>query len=408
MIAPHLAITTWAWFRPNPLWPLAIVFLYGLYFVTSAGADRPTLDCHLVWLLATATPAFWIGQCIREAQAWPSSALVPGYNHRLVAVGVGGAAFSMLPGFSTAWIGNLGIASSIALGTLATIAFLLAGFHFRHAAFATFVSIMSALLIGALAIAKTPIPAVVDHPILSAIALAAAAALLIHFWKHTQSRVASPSRRRGSIEKVRYPTLVGKPAALLTFCVNWRSSWRIVLLFSVSAVLAAAFGAYHVDLNETVWIYIASLLVWAIASGQSASFPQGQLTEATSLLLLGAAKTRTAVGRQIMWRTLADSVLGGIVFIAVMWILTDAVRFIEMSIALAAGHLYMVIASGSAWLLSSRSSVLFAMPFVVLVTWLGLQLISMAWPAVVIVSVISAAIAIYWGGKRIGQLDFVL
>ena len=109
-----------------------------------------------------------------------------------------------------------------------------------------------------------------------------------------------------------------------------------------------------------------------------------------------------------MWRTLADSVLGGIVFIAVMWILTDAVRFIEMSIALAAGHLYMVIASGSAWLLSSRSSVLFAMPFVVLVTWLGLQLISMAWPAVVIVSVISAAIAIYWGGKRIGQLDFVL
>ena len=407
MIATHLATTAWAWFRPNSLWLLAVVFLYGLYFVTGTDVNRPTVNSHLVWLLATATPAFWIGQCVREAQAWPSSALVPGYNHQLMVIGVGSTAFSLLLGFSAAWMGNLGLASPLALGTLATTASLLAGFHFRHAAFATFASVMSVLLIGALAVKKMPMPTVVSHPITSATALAASAMLLIHFRRRVQSLVADPSRRCCGTEKVRSRALVDKLTSQLTFFVRRRESWRVVLLFSAGAVLAVAFSSYHVDLNEIAWIYVAGLLVWATASGQSASFPHGQLAEATALLLRGAAKTRTAIGRQIMWRTLTDSVLGGIVFIAVMWMLTNEARLIEMSIALAAGHLYMAIASGSAWLLSSRSSVLVAMPFVVLVTWLGLQLLSMAWPVAVVAFVASAAIAIYWGGKRIGQLDFV-
>ena len=402
----HLATTVWAWFRPNSLWPLAVVFLYGLYF-SGIGVDRPTVNSHLVWLLATATPAFWIGQCVREVREWPSFILVPGYRRRLVVFGAAAVALSLLLSFAAASLGKLGLVSSMALGMLATTASLSAGFHFRRAAFATFIAVMSGLLIGALAVGRMPVPPTIDHPIISATAFVASAALLIHFRVGAWSRVAESSSRRRDMANVGRDAAAYKLVSQMMFGLWRRSTSRVVLVFSVGAVFAVAFSSYQVDLHEVAWVYIAGLLVWASVSGQSASFPQGPLAEATSLLLFGAAQTRTALGRRIMWRALADSMLGGIAFIAVTWMLADEVRLVEMWAALAAGHLYMALASGSAWLLSSRNSVFVAMPFVVLVAWLGLQLWSMAWPVALVAFVASAAIAIYWGGKRVGGLDFV-
>lgn len=404
MTTAHIATAAWTWFRPISIWPLATIFLYGLYFATAAGANRPTADSHLAWLLATATPAFWLGQCIRDAQAWPSCLFVPGYSHRPLAIGATAAALSLLLSLAAAWIGNLSLASATALATLTTIVALLAGFHFHRAAFATVISIMAVLLLGAFAAGNGPVSPLVNHPITSAAALLASAPLLIHFLRRARALVADPSRRHADRHAG-----ANRPASQLICGLRQRSSCRTVVFFAAGAVLTVMLSAYHVGGGglDGAWVYVAGLLVWATAPAQSASFPHGRLAEATALLLLGAAETRTAIGRQMMWRTLADLALGSFVFVAIVWTLSGEARLIETSAALAACHLYLAIASGSAWLLSSRSSVVIAMPFVLLVTWISSQWMSMPWPAAAILLVASAATAIYWGGKRIGRLDFV-
>ena len=406
MTATHLATTAWAWSRPKPLWPLAVALLYALYFAADAGLDAPTLGGLLLWLLATATSAFWIGQCVREACAWTPAVLVPGYRHRLAGVGATGVALSVLLSCSAAWVTKLEFASSFPLAALATSASLLAGLRFRRAASATFLSTLAALLPAAFAAGHAAIPAALDHPIASAMAVVAAAALSVCFWAGTQALVADPSQwRRGKAQAAR--RLVIDRAARIVCRVRQHASLRVVALSSMGAFLAVAFGAYQVELNDVVWVYVAALLVCTVATGQSTAFPHSRLAEATTLLLLGAARTRSAVGRRIIARTLVHSVLGGVVFVAVAWALTNEVRLAEILAALAACHVYMTVASGSPWLLSSRGSVLVAMPFVVLATWLGSQLLSTTWPTAVAAFLASAAVAICWGGKRIGRLDFI-
>ena len=406
MTVAHLATTAWAWSRPRSLWPLAVALLYVLYFATDAGQDSATSSGLLLWLLATATSAFWIGQCIREACAWTPAVLVPGYRYRLARVGTISVALSVLLSCSAALATNLDVASSLPLAALTTTASLLAGLLFREAASATFLSILAALLPAAFAAGRTAIPAALGHPITSLMALAATAALAACFWIRAQALVADPSQWRQGSEQADRPLSIAR-AAQVVRRFGQRSSVRIALLFSVGAVLVVALSAHLAALNDVVWIYVVALLVCTLAMGRSTASPRGKLAEATTLLLFGAAKTRSAIGRRIIWRVLVHSLLGGGVFVAVTWALTNEVRLAEILAALAACHVYMTIASGSPWLLSSRGSVLVAMPFVVLVTWFGSQLLSTTWPAAVAAFLASAAVAICWGGKRIGRLDFI-
>ena len=407
MTTAHLATTAWAWSRPRSLWPLAVALLYVLYFAADAGRDSATSSGLLLWLLATATSAFWIGQCVREACAWTPAVLVPGYRHRLARVGTISVAVSVLLSCSAAWATNLDVASSFPLAALATSASLLAGLLFREAASATFLSILAALLLpAAFAAGQTAIPAALSHPTTAVVALAATTALAVCFWVRAQALVADPSQWRQGREQADRALSIAT-AAQMVGRFGRRSSVRIALLFSVGAVLAVAFSAHLAALNDVVWVYVAALLVCTVATGRAAASPSGKLAEATMLLCFGAAKTRSAIGRRIIWRVLVHSLLGGGVFVAVTWALTNEVRVAEILAALAACHVYMTIASGSPWLLSSRGSVLVAMPFVVLVTWFGSQLSSTAWPAAVAAFLASAAVAICWGGKRIGRLDFI-
>ena len=108
-----------------------------------------------------------------------------------------------------------------------------------------------------------------------------------------------------------------------------------------------------------------------------------------------------------MWRAAGDSWLGATTFVAVTLALGAEVQVYEVFVTLAACHLYLLGASGFKWLLSSGGSVLVAMPCVAFLTWLGGKLLPMGLPGAIVAFVGSAAAAVYWGSRRMGQLDFV-
>ena len=363
---------------------------------------QPTADVYVAWLLAAAAPGVWLGHCARDALVWPGAVLVPAYTRTLCGTVVAGAGVALALSSIAASVGGLALWASLAYGALAVAATLLAAFHFRYIA-------LVALLVVGLALtlmiqdAATLVPAVAQRPLASGVAALAGAVLLACFLHG----VSSPLAER------RQPFANGLERGAAWLGRQFQSDaiasprWRVFGLFGVAAIVAAAASrSGALGEHSLGWLFLTGVLVWTIFAGQSSSFPHGHLAAAASLLLLGAGKTRADVGRQIMWRTAGDSFLGAGVFTAVSLVLGETIHLSEVLVALAACHLYTVAASGSKWLLSSRGSVLVAMPFVLFLAWLGSRLL----PAGLLIGaaalVASAATAVYWGGRRMGRLDF--
>ena len=387
-----------AWLRPNSLWPLVVVLPYGRYFLLVLDQAPPT-DIYLAWLLATGAPGIWLGHCARDARVWPAAMLVPNYTRTLASFVVVGLCTALALSAVAAWLGDLAPWDCVTYGALAITLALLAGYHLRYVALVVLV-LVGVSIRGA---GGALVPAVAQP--LAAPALATLlGAFLVAYFLYGIHRPPSGSPWRLT-DKLRHLS----PALGLQF----RSvgivppPWRVVGTLGVAAIVVAAMSRYGpIGLHSLEWVVLAGALVLATFAGQSSSFPQGQLATATSLLLLGAGKTREAVARQIVWRAAGDSCLGAATFMAVTLAFGTEVHLYEIFVTLASCHLYLLGASGFKWLLSSRSSLLIAMPCVAFITWLGGKLLPMGLPAAIVAFVASALAAAYWGSKRIGGLDF--
>ena len=153
-------------------------------------------------------------------------------------------------------------------------------------------------------------------------------------------------------------------------------------------------------------IVISSICAHIGSIGASATFPRGPLPSVSRLFLLGVAKSRTAAGRRVLCKIVADSVFAAGVFSGVVFVLDADLRLIEMALlALAACHLYLVGASASHWLMSSRFSAVVAAPVVVALS--GFAWIFGPWglPTAAVACLVTGAVAIYAGGFGIGRLD---
>ena len=389
-----------AWLRPNSLWPLVVVLPYCRYFLVVLGQAQPTIDTYLAWLLATGAPGIWLGHCARDARVWPAALLVPNYTRTLASFVVVAICMSLALSTVAAQLGGLGSFDSVTYGALTIIVALLAGYHLRYAA------LVVLILVGFFTpdAGGTSVPAVA-RPLAGHSLAALLGAVLLACFLYGVRRPLIESRWRFPHKLQRLGPALG---------LRLRSDgivpppWRVVSTLGVAGMVVAAMSHYGATLLHSMeWAVLAAALVLATFAGQSSSFPQGQLAAATSLLLLGAGDTRTAVARQTMWRAAGDSCLGATTFIAVTLTLGTEVHLYEVFVTLAACYLYLLGASGFKWLLSSRSSVVVAMPCVAFLAWLGGKLLPIGLPAAVVMFVASALATVYWGSRRMGRLDFV-
>ena len=389
-----------AWLRPNSLWPLVVVLPYCRYFLLVLNQTQPSADTYLAWLLAAGAPGIWLGYCARDACVWPAALLVPHYARTLASFVIVAMCIALALSAVAAWLGGLAPWHAVTYGALTINMALLAGYYLRYVALVVLI-LVSFFVRDA---AETLVPAIAQTLAGHGLAALLGAVLLACFLYMVRSplienpwRVPTKLRHLGTALGLRF--LSGGIVPPL---------WRVGGAFGVAAIVVAAMSHYGPTLLHSLeWVVLAAALVTATFAGQSSSFPLGKLAAATSLLLLGAANTRAAVARQVMWRAAGDSCLGAAIFMAVTLALGADVRLYEVFVTLAACHLYLLGASGFKWLLSSRGSVLVAMPCVVFITWLGGKLLLISLPAAIFTFVASALAAVHWGSRRMGRLDFV-
>ena len=398
----HAANLAMAWLRPNSLWPLVVMLLYCRYFLVVMDQAQSTADAYLAWLLAAASPGIWFGHCAREARVWPAALFVPDYTRTLSGMVVASVGVAFALGFLAAWIGGLASWAAAAFGTLAIAIALMAGFYCRYAALVVAFGIAGGALTLVVRDADTAFVAtVVQPPFVPGVAVLLGAYLFACFLHGVRRPLAD--------ERWSFPDKLQRSGAWFRCDAIAPPPWRIVGVFGLAAIFVAVISRYEpLSLHGgREWFTLAIMLVWVICAGQSSSLPHGKLTAATNLLLLGMGRTRTDVARHILARAIVDSFLGAATFVAVALTCGAEIRLFEVFVTLAACHLYLVGASGYPWLLSNRSSVLVALPIVGLLTWLGCRLLPMSLSAAMVAFVASAAAAIYWGGRRMGRLDFV-
>ena len=401
--APRYATLAVAWLRPNSLWPLVVVLPYCRYFLVVLDQAQPTADTYLAWLLAAGAPGIWFGHCARDARVWPSALLVPHYTRTLTSLVMVAMCVALVFSAAAAWLGGLAPWDSVTYGALTINVALLAGYHFR------FVALIVLALAGfALAFvirdSGTFAPAVA-LPLGGPVVAALLGILLLGSFLYGVRRPLVEDPWRFPARLRRLGLALG--TRLLSNGVV-RPPWRTMSVFAVTAFITASMVRYSpISLHSLEWAVLAGALTLTTFGGQSSSFPQGKLAAATSLLLLGAGDTRTAVVRQIMWRTIGDSCLGVATFMAVSLALAAETRLYEAFAALTACHLYLLGASGFKWLLSSRGSILVAMPCVAFLTWLGGKLLPMGLPAAIVAFIATALGAVHWGSRRMARLDFV-
>ena len=393
-----------AWLRPNSLWPLVVVLPYCRYFLVVLDQAQPTADTYLAWLLAAGAPGIWLGHCARDAVAWPSALLVPHYSRTLACLVVVAICVALALSAVAAWLGRLAPGNSVTYGALTINVALLAGYYLRYIALAVLAVVGFALTFVIRDGSGMLVPAFAQPLAGPGLAALLGAALLAGFL-YVVHRPLSGTPWRFP-DKLRHLDI----ALGLRFRTDGvvPPPWRVVGAFGLAAVIGATMSHYGpILLHSLEWIILAGALVMATFAGQSNSFPQGKLAAATSLLLFGAGDTRSAVARQIMWRAAADSCLGAATFVAVTLALGAEIHMYDVFVTLAACHFYLLAASGFKWLLSSRASILVAMPCVVFLAWVGGELLPVGLPAAIVAFIASAAAAIHWGGRRMGRLDFV-
>ena len=178
----------------------------------------------------------------------------------------------------------------------------------------------------------------------------------------------------------------------------------------MAGVLAAGCGVAQrvaVDWKDVSWLVLISTICAHVgAVGSSASLPRGPLPSVSRLVLVGAAKSRAGAGRVVLAKVVADSVLAAGVFTTVVLALGLDFRLIEMVLlAFAACHIYLILACGSRWLLSSRRSALVAAPAVVAIAGAAWFVGPWGLPLATVACIVTGVAAIYLGGVGIGRLD---
>ena len=399
MKATHCVHLVVAWLRPNSLWPFAIMLLYGRYFSIVTDEALPLADAYLAWLLAAALPGIWFGHCARDAHMWPAALFVPAYTRTLSGMVVASAGAALALGLGAAWGGGLASWTSAAFGILAVAVALLTGFYWRYGALVAFAIVGVSLTLVVRDAGAAFVAAFVQLPFVPGMAVLLGGVLFACFLHGV--RTPRACGRWPFAESLRRYSAWCRSAAIAP------PPWWIVGVFGVAAIAVALISRYRsLGLNGEEWLALTGLQVWVICTGQSRSLPHGKLTVATSLLLLGAGETRVAVARRVLSRAVGDSLLGATTFMIVTSAFGVEIRWADVFVTLAACHLYLVGASGSLWLLSSSRSALVAAPIVALLAWFGCRLLSMNLSAAIVACVACAASTIYWGGRRMGRLDF--
>ena len=156
-------------------------------------------------------------------------------------------------------------------------------------------------------------------------------------------------------------------------------------------------------------VVIGSVCANLGATATSISLPRGPLPGVAWLLLSGAAKTRSAAARRMLWGIVGDSLFAAGVFAAITIALGPDWDLVAMMlVTLAACHTYLAAACRCRWLLSSRLSVLVATPAVVAIAWAAWAYGPWDLPTALAACMLSAIAAVYLGGLGMGCIDLDL
>ena len=141
----------------------------------------------------------------------------------------------------------------------------------------------------------------------------------------------------------------------------------------------------------------------------STYFPRGPLPGVAWVLLSGAARTRSAAARRVLWSIVADSLFAAAVFAVITIVLGPDWHLVAMMlVALAASHVYIAAACRCRWLFSSRYNTLVATPAVVSISWAAWTYIPWGLPTALATCVVSAVAAVYLGALGMARIDLDL
>ena len=407
--AHQLIAVVRACFRPASPLTLIGVSAYGAYLAWLAmrEIDVAGNTAYIHLCLALATAGAWIGACVGRAARWPGSRFTPAFIPMLGFVAAFAAVSALGLNGATAWIGGLDPWPLAALGTLATAAGLAGGC--AQPSLTKYLCLCVLILVPLTPLLGPDLPLPIhgaEGAVTSVVALAGATALLVRFaFRLRGSDVTSPSS--SALSRPWWPARAG----LLPNRLSEPSMGRIAF---TSGILAVGCTFAH-RLPGLEWrdapliVVIGSVCANLGATATSISLPRGPLPGVAWLLLSGAAKTRSAAARRMLWGIVGDSLFAAGVFAAITIALGPDWDLVAMMlVTLAACHTYLAAACRCRWLLSSRLSVLVATPAVVAIAWAAWAYGPWDLPTALAACMLSAIAAVYLGGLGMGCIDLDL
>ena len=394
-----------ACFRPTSPLTLIGVATYGAYlaWLTMREIDIVGEAVLVHFCFALATAAAWIAACVSRAARWYGSRFTPALMPALSVVAAVAIISVLSLNWALAWVAGLDPWALASFGTLAAVVGLAGGYR-RPTLFKYLYLCMWILLALAPVLSEgIPLPLEGVFSLLSVTALAAATALFVHFIFAFRRPAMSSLASQATTPAWRLATTRLFPNRFLE-----PSMRRIAIMSGILAVgctFAHRFPGFEWR-DGPLMILISGVCASLGAGGNSASLPRGPLPGAGWLLLSGIAKTRAHAARRMLCCIVADSLFAAGVFTAVAVALGPDWHLVEMMlVALAGCHAYLVAASPSRWLLSSRLSVFVATPVVVMTALLAWDLVHWDLPTAFAACVMSGVAAVYVGGIGMGRID---
>ena len=387
-------------FRPASLPTLAGVSGYSAYLVWMAvravDAAGDTAYIHLCFALATA--GSWIGASVGQAARWPGSRFTPPFIAMLRFVAAIAAVSALGLNGAAAWIGGLDPWPLAALGTLATAAGLVGGCARPYSPRYLFLCLVILVMLARLLGRSVPLP--IHGATVAVVALAAASALLLRF----SFRLRAPDVAPSAPTRPWWPAM----ARLVPSRLSEPSLRGIAVTSGILAALCAlAHGHPGLEWPDGPLIAMIGTVCANLGTlATSTYFPRGPLPGVAWVLLSGAARTRSAAARRVLWSIVADSLFAAAVFAVITIVLGPDWHLVAMMlVALAASHVYIAAACRCRWLFSSRYNTLVATPAVVSISWAAWTYIPWGLPTALATCVVSAVAAVYLGALGMARID---